>query len=80
MSRIVSHYFEIPGVKPSNQVTVESGESGEQHQIYRWTPPLATPSLADSIGDFKLYKEDMTITRFQDSLLRKFHDFTEFCA
>ena len=39
-SRIVSHQCEIPGVKPSRQLTVQSDESGEQHQIYLWTTPL----------------------------------------
>ena len=41
-SRIVSHYFEIPGVKTSHHVTIDSDESGEQHEIYLWTTPLNT--------------------------------------
>ena len=39
-SRIVSHEFEIPGVKPDRTITVESGEDGEAHRIHLWTTPL----------------------------------------
>ena len=41
-SRIVSHYFKIPGVKPNSQLMVESEQTGERHQIYLWTTPLRT--------------------------------------
>jgi precorrin-6B methylase 2 len=38
-SRIVSHAFDMRGVKPDTVETVE-GELGSQHTIYFWTTPL----------------------------------------
>jgi protein-L-isoaspartate O-methyltransferase len=42
-SRIVSHQFEIPGVKPDKQVRIESNEDGDDHSLYLWTAPLKKP-------------------------------------
>ena len=39
-SRILSHQFEIPGVKPDESWVVESKEDGDKHRIYLWTTPL----------------------------------------
>ncbi len=39
-SRIVSHEFQIPGVRPEKMVTVESKEDGDKHDLYLWTTPL----------------------------------------
>lgn len=42
-SRIVSHQFEMPGVKPDRELLVESKETGEKHRILLWTTPLKKP-------------------------------------
>ena len=39
-SRIVSHQFEIPGVKRDKMVAVQSNEDGDKHTLYLWTTPL----------------------------------------
>ena len=39
-SRIVSHQFGIPGVKPDKVVQVRSQEDTRTHAIYSWTTPL----------------------------------------
>ena len=39
-SRIVSHQFELPGVKPDRDITVNSEETGQAHRILLWTTPL----------------------------------------
>ena len=39
-SRIVSHQFEIPGVKPDREWVVPSKEDGEKHRLFLWTTPL----------------------------------------
>jgi precorrin-6B methylase 2 len=39
-SRIVSHQFEIPGVKPDRTHTVESKDDGDKHTLHLWTTPL----------------------------------------
>ncbi len=39
-SRIVSHQFEMPGIKPDKTLIVESKEDGDQHRILLWTTPL----------------------------------------
>jgi len=39
-SRIISHQFEIPGVKPDKTLIVESKEDGDNHRIFLWTTPL----------------------------------------
>jgi outer membrane protein assembly factor BamB len=39
-SRIVSHAFPIPGVRPDQELTVRSMEDGVKHTIYLWTTPL----------------------------------------
>jgi hypothetical protein len=38
--RIVSHYFEIPGIKADRVTSVESNEDGNRHTVYLWTAPL----------------------------------------
>lgn len=39
-SRIVSHDFDMEGVKPDQVVTVVSKEDDVEHQVYLWTTPL----------------------------------------
>ncbi|PYI87167.1 MAG: 50S ribosomal protein L11 methyltransferase [Verrucomicrobia bacterium] len=39
-SRIVSHQFEIPGIKPDKVITLQSKEDGDQHRLLLWTAPL----------------------------------------
>jgi protein-L-isoaspartate O-methyltransferase len=39
-SRIVSHQFDMPGVKPDKIVQVASKEDGRKHTLYLWTTPL----------------------------------------
>ncbi len=39
-TRIVSHQFEISGIKPDKVVSVDSDEDGEEHKLYAWTAPL----------------------------------------
>jgi hypothetical protein len=38
--RIVSHQFEIPGVKPDKTLTIESKDDGDKHMLHLWTTPL----------------------------------------
>lgn len=39
-ARIVSHQFEIPGIKPERTLTVDSQEDGGKHTLHLWTAPL----------------------------------------
>jgi len=39
-ARIVSHQFEMPGVKADEMLIVESKEDGDKHRIFLWTTPL----------------------------------------
>ena len=39
-SRIVSHQFEMPGIKPDQEIHLESKETGEKHRVLLWTTPL----------------------------------------
>ena len=39
-SRIISHQFEMPGVKPDKTLVMESKEDGERHRVFVWTTPL----------------------------------------
>ncbi|MEO8496838.1 MAG: PQQ-binding-like beta-propeller repeat protein, partial [Planctomycetota bacterium] len=39
-ARIVSHQFEIPGVKPDQTLTVNSLDDGARHSIHLWTTPF----------------------------------------
>jgi hypothetical protein len=43
-SRIVSHQFEMPGVRPDKTLVVESQEDGDKHRIFVWTTPLKKES------------------------------------
>ncbi|GEM_PF-413255 len=47
-SRIVSHDFDIDGVKPQKVLRVESEEDHREHTIYLWVTPLK------KIGEFDL--------------------------
>jgi len=38
-SRVVSHQFEIPGMKPEKTLSVESKESGEKHTLFLYLLP-----------------------------------------
>ena len=42
-SRIVSHQFGIPGVKPDKVVRVRSAEDRHVHALLLWTAPLESP-------------------------------------
>jgi len=44
-SRIVSHDFDMKGVKPEKVVTVTPKEDGIEHTIYLWTVPLKKEKL-----------------------------------
>jgi SAM-dependent methyltransferase len=50
-SRIVSHAFDMRGVKPDKVETVE-GELGSQHTVYLWTTPLKKDDTATSEDDY----------------------------
>jgi outer membrane protein assembly factor BamB len=39
-TRIVSHAFDMPGVRPERVVRVLSSEDGVEHALYLWTVPL----------------------------------------
>jgi outer membrane protein assembly factor BamB len=39
-ARIVSHQFEMPGIKPDREWVIPCKEDGEQHRILLWTAPL----------------------------------------
>jgi outer membrane protein assembly factor BamB len=39
-SRIVSHQFDIPGMKPDKALVVDSKEDGDKHRILLWKTPL----------------------------------------
>lgn len=41
-SRIISHQFEIPGIKPDRIIEFRSAETGDMHRILLWTTPLPT--------------------------------------
>jgi outer membrane protein assembly factor BamB len=39
-ARIVSHFFEIPGVKPDKSESFESTDDSDRHTLHLWTAPL----------------------------------------
>lgn len=39
-TRIVSHDFDMEGVKPKQEVTVKSKKDGREHTVYLWVTPL----------------------------------------
>jgi ribosomal protein L11 methylase PrmA len=39
-TRIVSHQFQIPGIKSHTEITVHSHEDGNEHKLYLWTAPI----------------------------------------
>lgn len=41
-ARIVSHQFEIPGLKPAKAIIMKSKATGEEHKIFLWRAPRAT--------------------------------------
>jgi LEA14-like dessication related protein len=57
-SRIVSHNFDMKGVKPDKIVKLTSSRDRAEHKIYLWTTPLKreqgnlTPFQNDSFGDY----------------------------
>jgi hypothetical protein len=46
-SRIVSHDFDMRGVKPDKVVTVTSKEDNISHTVYLWTTPLKKEAPED---------------------------------
>jgi SAM-dependent methyltransferase len=53
-TRIVSHMFSMPGVKPTKKIAVLSKEDGLEHNVYLWITPLEW----DGKGPFERRKED----------------------
>lgn len=45
-SRIVSHHFPIPGVRPERTEQVESAENSDKHRLYLYTAPLIAEESA----------------------------------
>jgi hypothetical protein len=43
-ARIVSHFFEIPGVKPDKSEVFESNDDSDRHTLHLWTAPLKAPA------------------------------------
>jgi outer membrane protein assembly factor BamB len=39
-ARIVSHEFEIPGIKPNKAIKFKSADDGEEHAIFLWAAPI----------------------------------------
>ena len=39
-SRIVSHNFDMEGVKPDKIIKVKTKDTGIEHTVYLWTTPL----------------------------------------
>jgi hypothetical protein len=46
-SRIVSHQFKIPDVKPDTVITIESKETGDKHRILLYSTPLRKRATRD---------------------------------
>ena len=46
-SRIVSHDFDMEGVKPDKVVKIGSDEEYSDHTIYLWTTPLNKEDVED---------------------------------
>jgi hypothetical protein len=46
-SRIVSHDFDMRGVKPDKVVEVNSDDDYDKHTIYLWTTPLKIEDVSD---------------------------------
>jgi SAM-dependent methyltransferase len=46
-SRIVSHQFEIRGIKPDNVIEVESKEDRHKHTLFLWKTPLEKRTAGD---------------------------------
>ena len=46
-SRILSHDFDMKGVKPDMVLTMWSKEDDEEHTVYLWTTPLKKEEVAD---------------------------------
>ncbi len=44
-ARIVSHAFDMPGVKPDQVITFKSKEDGVERKLYLWTTPLRKEKL-----------------------------------
>jgi protein-L-isoaspartate O-methyltransferase len=39
-SRVVSHWFSMPGARPVKRITVKSKETGYDHYVYLWVTPI----------------------------------------
>jgi len=51
-SRIVSHDFDMKGVKPDKVVKVNSDNEWDEHTIYLWTTPLKKVDVSDEETEF----------------------------
>ena len=43
-SRIVSHEFDMEGIRPDTMVCVKSNDDDDEHDVYLWTTPLKNES------------------------------------
>jgi len=50
-TRIVSHEFDMKGVRPDIVLTVVSKEDDDEHQVYMWTTPLRHEPPDDPAAD-----------------------------
>jgi hypothetical protein len=55
--RIVSHDFDMRGVKPDATLTMDSEETGAEHSIYLWTTPLKKEEEEDYDDEVSLWQE-----------------------
>jgi precorrin-6B methylase 2 len=46
-SRIVSHDFDMRGVKPDEEVEIKSDDGYREHKIYLWTTPLKKEDVSE---------------------------------
>jgi hypothetical protein len=46
-SRIVSHQFDIRGIKPDKVIEVDSKDDHHKHTLFMWMTPLKKPTFSD---------------------------------
>jgi len=65
-SRIVSHDFDMQGVKPDKNVTVTSADGYGEHRIYLWTTPLKKESEEPPVNNVKAKEIKQEVKKFRD--------------
>ncbi len=55
--RIVSHDFDMRGVRPDAVLTMDSEETGAEHNVYLWTTPLKKEEEEDYDDEVLLWEE-----------------------